>query len=433
LSKSRVEFVKKQLSNYSKALPLEDLPKFFKGLLAYNFSKANNQELPEVLCQSKVSITELFHGKLKKLVRCRMNSDKPEDLRMKWDLLQCKALSNEVPNEFIKVALEKFRKMMDTPSPSVNMELKEEVREFIQDWIQEVVTVYSHKTKKPNVHSNFQFKRSSGGNKEFCREFLTRSKPFRQFEQRFEPIVLTLTGPPGSGKSTWVKRLTHSLTKMFAVSEDNVYYRNAAVNHWDGYHGQLITVIDDCGHDTVPVMNGLGQNTNELLTLISECDYILPMAKLHDKGQKFTSPFVIITTNRLVDEMSNPNVRKMISEPAALYRRFGDIYYVTKGKAYRYVPEYNDRDQPHRDYWKHIHAILPETHTIGKEVSHNFMVSKLLQKYSSFRGVFHQQIDDSPYSFEFKTTCPDINEVSVAAIVEPLKVRLITRPQGYSY
>lgn len=343
--------------------------------------------------------------------------------------MQSKSMSSEVPSCFIQSTLEKYVKTMTNPSPSLDPLLEQEILEFCEDFIVKTVENYDGKTKLPNLKSCYEFNRGQGGNRAAIKSLLRRARPYRRFDQRFEPTVISLFGPPGSGKSTLVKKITDKITKAFAVSEQSVYFRNAAVKHWDGYNGQLITVIDDFGFDTTHT--NLGVEVQELITLVSECDYVLPMASLNDKGMKFSSSFIILTSN-VMHSFIPGNSNKILSEPMALMRRFGVSCEVKNKKIFPLTlveTEYN-------------YSTTDELHCPAKEqrlfrVSKNptttdYIVNRALVSYSTMRDVVHQQIENSPFSLEFPKELP-VNRVKVVAVPESLKVRVITRPQSSAY
>jgi hypothetical protein len=227
-----------------------------------------------------------------------------------------------------------------------------------------------------------------------------------------------------------VKELTKRITKSFAVSERSVYFRNSAVKHWDGYNGQLITVIDDFGFDTTT--KNLGVEVQELITLVSECDYILPMADLRSKGMKFTSPFIILTSNRM-HAFSTWGASSVLSEPSALLRRFGNAFQVEKGGIF---PLFR---QQRTDVCTNVGDTLTECHRYEfhyrvstNKVNVNYVLNQALSQYSNYRDCFHQQIGDTGLSLEFPKELPE-NRVRVHPICEALKVRIITKPQSHSY
>jgi hypothetical protein len=139
-------------------------------------------------------------------------------------------------------------------------------------------------------------------------------------DDRMEPYVIGLFGQPGMGKSSRLNEIiSHFLTYFPTCSyQDLVYQRTCHVDHWDGYKGQPIVVFDDLGQATD------GSDIKEFQTLISCCPYVLPMADLSEKGQKFCSPIVIATSNlrygqSLVQAYQTDNP---ILDDSSFWRRF---------------------------------------------------------------------------------------------------------------
>jgi hypothetical protein len=247
--------------------------------------------------------------------------------------MQCKTLADKVPKEFIQESLEKHATTMSKQSAPLDPEMSQALSTLLDSYVREVGRVYDGYTKYPSNHSTNCYKRSDGGvlkelqdNKVMIPARLKRLTP----NTRVEPIVITLAGPPGSGKSTLVKRIVRELLREYEQHPRNVYFRGAGPSHWDGYTGQFITVLDDInafGSSNTQVSEDL----KEFLQIVSECDVVLPMADLKEKGQKFTSHFIIVTTNTAT---LSDRALSGFSCPAAVQRRFGDVYHVLSGKIY---------------------------------------------------------------------------------------------------
>lgn len=457
------------IDQITKSLDLLDLPKWFKGVLCYNFSYYMNQELPEVLEESKIKIISLFksYGKIRIRTVLSTKTRKNRKIRMLWDLLQCKSLCATVPEEFVLDALQKHRKIMAKQPPLPKPEILESVSEFVSDWVDEVYRRYDNFTSLPNTHSNMELPRSKGGNRGYFKKLnAIRSNTYLSNDKslRMDPITIHLQGPPGFGKSTSIRKICHQIQKAFGVHIPDpssygpeVYSRSSACDHWDGYEQQLITVIDDFAFEGI-IKNTSVSNSSygELLQLCSDCDFVLPMAHLKNKGMTFTSKFIIISSNQAIEDIA----RLDVAEPSAFQRRISPTYLIKeyhkddfirlefKSKhnngpsSTKYVKNYdgimlmhaNNQSSSFGENYR-FHAthdnikcndIVQET--LSRYVQgHTFRTgSKWIQSISHFKG--------ASLGIEFKLDPPSgIPTVKTAVVKDPLKARIITIPEADTY
>ncbi len=138
---------------------------------------------------------------------------------------------------------------------------------------------------------------------------------------RTEPLLVVLRGKPGQGKSV----AAAALAQMFAYTlsgKPDYYSYNASTNYFDGYSQQPVVLIDDLGQDPA------GTDFSVFCQMISTTPFIPNMASLNDKGIKFTSDIIIVTTN--LSEFRPVT----ISDPGALQRRINYDYTVSAGPAF---------------------------------------------------------------------------------------------------
>lgn len=141
---------------------------------------------------------------------------------------------------------------------------------------------------------------------------------------RVEPVAVCFHGTPGAGKSLATNILGRLLCQYHGGKP---YSLPPDPNHFDGYTGQPVVIMDDL------CQNPDGEDMKLFCQMVSSTEFIPPMADLADKGQPFKAKYVLASTNNMV--LAPPTV----SEPSAISRRFYldcDIMiakdYQTKGK-----------------------------------------------------------------------------------------------------
>jgi len=439
-----------KLFKFFNQFDLVDMVKVFKYILCYNFSIHQEQEIPDGKEEWKIDITYFLSKRATSYVNTMERSGKKNrKVRFRdvfwWNLLQCKVLSSTVPKDFIQKAYEKHHTAMSTPpSITISDELLDDIREFVKPWIQSVVSSYRGITKLPTTHASFENKRDEGG----IKKSLDSQIKVRAFQSDFpqvhiEPVVIHLEGPPGSGKSRSIEKIARALCSKFGYDPDHFrdqcYYRSAATKHWDGYRGQLISVLDDFGYATPDS----GDHRQELLQLVSDCDYVLPMANLKDKGKLFRSKFLIITSNLGTHSMQV----KGFSCPSAYYRRLTPTYKLGKSRCFRYIYRYaTEIYDPTKavysrsgyefvDEWQQTdeYKTLPVERIINES-----MDTFLFRVGSNNKSVWNQVIQEPTNTFaglsiDYPSKVSEFNSVKVHAIPEPLKCRIITKPMAQTY
>lgn len=309
-------------------LPEKKIIKCIKNSLCYFVSKSMNQtELPQ---GDRIS---LFSAEMQKRLCERLD---PKDLvRFSFSCLQSKVLCEIVPDDFILDALIKHREQLSSPHKGISPETINHLKSRGRAFGKLVVKFYNpNKGMFPTNKATFAFPRNSGGVKgdlvyhDRLRDNLHQEDP----DDRMEPFVIGLFGQPGMGKSTQINKIVSELSILFPGTplKDLVYQRTCHVDHWDGYCGQPIVVFDDLGQ----TMDG--HDIQEFQTLVSCCPYVVPMADLSEKGQKFCSPIIICTSN-LVFGMPLHQVYKPVApviDDSSFWRRFHVPLYTEFGKTY---------------------------------------------------------------------------------------------------
>lgn len=132
---------------------------------------------------------------------------------------------------------------------------------------------------------------------------------------RQEPLGVMLRGDPGQGKSFVTQLIVRGVCEAMGwKSSESVFSHPTSSEHFDGYAGQQIHLIDD-----------FGQSVEEpeykvLCQCMSSVPFCVPMASLEEKGCSYTSKLVIATTNK--GDWSS----RTLCAPGALKRRFPIVY-----------------------------------------------------------------------------------------------------------
>jgi hypothetical protein len=432
------------------------LVKTFKVTLAYNFSKFLGQELPE---KPELGIFDLFslkvienHYKRRWLRRTRM-------IRDLWNLMQIKELTNEVPKDMILETYIKHQKTLTdyakTPE-KVLLEIKRNAAEFAQS----VQKNYREEIDLAPSKAYFSSKRSEGGCYKALRDKIISDvkrvnySMINEFNTRIDPPCLYLYGRTGVRKSYLTNLITKSISERFGL-ENSVYHRNFEQDHWDGYSNQLICQFDDAfqQRDSVSKADEL---VGQMIVLKSNCIYQPPMAKLEEKGRKFSSEFLVLSSN-IEPQHLCLNMTESIRCKNALLRRFNfpiEILEVSTDKIrciFRRIEvknpgDYESEISESSDYFEgSIKVFIMKVKNLmmsayyqsvknaldSKEVSQDHR----LRNYSDWLipVVKTKEGNSINLAYSFPKILPKENICEAYAIPQKLKVRLITKSQPISW
>jgi hypothetical protein len=359
----------------------------------------------------------------------------------------CKGLASPVPQGMIKKAYEKHRKTLSS--------VGESPREFLDDF-KEVLRFFGEELKKENFSNTrtpgrsgyLGHKRSEGGLFEALKDQF-RPKGFRQrIIERRDPVVVHVEGPPGIGKSLIINEVSRQIAESFGFRGDRssyMYNRSVLCDHWDGYKNQLIASIDDFGCINERQQDDMGA----LIQICSDQDYVLPMADLREKGTKFNSNFLFISTNGAISHHQIYGYQKM-AQPSAVLRRLSPTYTLTRNRVdnkwlYTCVKHvWNQETEPEvvnsfpRSMEQSFGSRMPRFTQVDycqgtyQEIA-KFLTQQTLLDFDSRNGKIFQPVIDGEfgnlgYGYYFPSKPPArFPECEAHAIAEPLKVRLITK------
>lgn len=240
-----------------------------------------------------------------------------------YSLLQSKGLCQVVPDSFILEALKEHRDKLSEPAPPLDPEVLDYLFKKGQDFGKKVKKFYNPTIGfQPSGKASFSHPRDKGGLKgQLVNEDRLSNEGDRQRSyDRMEPMVIGIFGQPASGKSSRIPMLLSILSELFpgTTREKLTYSRTCHTEHWDGYDGQPIVILDDLGQSLE------GKDIKEFQTLVSCNPYVPPMAALEDKGRHFTSPIIIVTSNLKYGSPLHQIYKEQygILDDAAFWRRF---------------------------------------------------------------------------------------------------------------
>lgn len=137
---------------------------------------------------------------------------------------------------------------------------------------------------------------------------------------RVPTVGIWLSGDAGIGKSRFADHFVRRFSGGYPAQMRS-YTRDPSEGFWNGYAGQFAVQIDDVG--SCPPNEQKNSFTSGLLTLLSSKECNVDMAALADKGRRFTSHLLIMTSNRPPEDIialwSHGN---QCTNPEAVRRRF---------------------------------------------------------------------------------------------------------------
>lgn len=391
------------------------------------------KELPE----KKKGFFHLFPKSLKRILNVKTNisrkndKDKKKAIRFIWSIAQAKRGCAEVCDQNVTNQLESFRKMVmsggEAPVDTEQelFELGKTFGKFVKRNYDPTIFTY------PGAGATLETSKKQGGTKKFIRERML-DRNFRE-----EPFCILLSGDPGIGKTTLNKAIVKHFAERFDLPDDCVYTRTCNTEHWDGYNGQFFTIIDDFGQNTDY------KDVIELITLVSSNHYVLPMAKLNEKGMKFSSKVIILNTNQTSNHVTSfglGQIQPTVFDKVALYRRFHASIRIEARHQDKLEITYNKNGLDWIARMKYTGC----RQSLGETISKSELIKRIFSHYVTHNGKWMLEggISDSYSEFglifkkERKSHWVSTQEypcdynVKPVGLKEPLKVRVITKGPG---
>lgn len=446
------DFLKKQF----KGIQLIDLPKAFKLSCSTYFSQIMRQELPP---DSYKLCRDVVEPSFRPLLRKRWQRPRRK-IRDLWNLLQVKVAANPVPLVMIKKAYQDHQEALSSIGKTPESTLLR-IRQYARQFASRLPQFYREIVPIANSKSSYSHNRDQGGN--FCAlkpiissNVLSRGNSMLNGKStRIDPPCIYIQGLPGIGKSFLSNLIVKELSSRFGEFEPSVYARNYETKHFDGYHGQLIFQIDDAfqkaGNKESDCL------VDQMIQIKSNNEFIVPMADLREKGRKFTSEFLLLSSNSSPLDICQSNGRTLdIRQPFALYRRISPywkllefnrntgqyrvqfISYVYKKNINMYCSDDSlmIRNVIERvEFYCEVNAkrlvqlIVDQAIGQHKEaVSNAYLSIGLDQQITWSIPVIPRESPNEPVlSYNFPLNLPKENCVKAHALAEPLKVRMITK------
>ncbi len=430
-------------------ITFDDLKLMKQVKLAINFwcaKRLRQEELPEKPEFKLFPRSDMVWIKHKTQLRAR--GGKTRRLQLIHSIAQCKNVLEVPTKSFYKQAYEKHAATLSLPPVRTPTEILSEAFKKGQEFGVRVNKVYNpYQGYVPGSSATFDLKRSDGGKK----GILYKKNTVSNSTFRCEPTVLFLHGEPGVGKSRLVNEVVRSLCKREQIDFDSsCYIRNCNTAHWDGYKGQMITILDDWGQDVRK-----SEDILEVISLVTENSYPLSMADLRDKGTLFTSRYIILCSNTFSPtKHSDINITggsQILRNIDALLRRLHFKFYLLNARTndVEYVSDYE------RDEISGLRPIVSTTQKVKREVFTSQLVELIFQDSLKrqvgllksipeyrFDYPWRQSIYNDDYEFfvnnkhchlkgsrtlEFPIVPPQgVPKVRTCAVSKPLGARMVT-------
>lgn len=299
----------------------KEIVKKIKISLCTEFSRQADQDLPE----DHENAFRVFPESMRNYIEKRLKDNRKDRLQFFFSVLQSKDLCKEVSDDMVQESLEKHRKTLgERETRKLEPEFKKilvQQGDALGAYLRDHYDPY--KTVKATTSASFNNPRSSGGvlGELAEKSYISTSSGCKEYdgENRMEPLVVGLFGQPATGKTTLVQeiisRAHRELFPEWNLSEIS-YSRSCSSKHWDGYTGQPIVVLDDMGQSDDRL------DVEEFQQLISCNTYQLPMAELDNKGTKFSSPLIIVTSNLGFGQNLRIDTKVPIEDNLSFWRRF---------------------------------------------------------------------------------------------------------------
>lgn len=329
------------LNQFQKIDVDEIMKEIKKSINLFCARRLRQSELPEKSLLKLFPRSDMVWIKHKTQIRSR--GGKTRRFQLIHSIAQCKNVLEGPNKEFYRRAYEKHAATLSRPAVRTPVEILASAFNKGKEFGRRVAKLYTpEKGYMPSRSATFDTKRSEGGKK----DVLFKKNTTSNTSFRVEPTVLFLHGLPGTGKSHIVNEITRSLCNRLSLDfKTSTYVRNCNTEHWDGYKGQPITILDDWSQDVRESKDVL-----ELIALVTENDYPLPMADLSEKGTLFTSRFIIICSNAfphdMTDRINVTSGQVVLRHIDALIRRLHHRYYIldATSDSIRYSTLYQKED-----------------------------------------------------------------------------------------
>jgi hypothetical protein len=145
-----------------------------------------------------------------------------------------------------------------------------------------------------------------------------RTHNVKQREAR--PVWVYLVGGSRVGKTVFAQLLTKHIAarRDIPYNKDTMYSRQFTnkQHFWDGYENQVCTTIDDLLQQTNQDL--IADQIMDVLYMCNEYQYQVNMANLEDKGRKFFSSKMLVTTS---NRMAISDITSVVSKEAFQLRR----------------------------------------------------------------------------------------------------------------
>jgi hypothetical protein len=230
---------------------------------------------------------------------------------------------------------------------------------------------------------------------------------------KMEPIATYICGKPGAGKTSIVTLLSLATAHITGCNPTPyIWPSDVEQKYADGYKNEDIVTMDDALMSTDPT-----QLTNAIRLFNCE-DVPVNMADIKDKGKRFTSRFIILTSNV---KTTNANEQE-VNTPDAFVRRMTFKLEIEPRPDYRDAAGRMDRKKfseltaplSHNFSLQILKAMLDKAYTVRKF----HFGANTVEMYS-----WNQYFEDFGYEYERRTNVFNADKKMKIAIMEQIAKR----------
>jgi hypothetical protein len=213
-------------------------------------------------------------------------------------------------------------------------------------------------------------------------------------DERVEPLMIFMTGPPKVGKSAFIKFAMKSICVLDKVECDptTIFFKSPDSEYWEGFHRPKFTVMDDIFKSTDSQTRA--REASDVIGMINTIPYSLNMAFEGKGNTYFQSDYVFASTNLCNDGIASAKFVIGLADPSAFVRRLHIVLHrsdrlvgrdkdAIKENTYRVdacpLPEYIGQTLDSVALIKMIHAV--RTDQVAQQAAYDYTPEELQELF----------------------------------------------------